>query len=301
MPSPYVTFFCLFLSFQLWGEKISSSAKSYRSGSLLLRLFCHGKWVLTKCFLLFCLYFTQNTKMLFFFFVTRFQVATVRKPDNRFLGSSCLKTWRSIWFMYKISPSLFCAVVVGRFFLLITGLNQRGDLKAPPFSYIYIFLSQSFKEMERKWWISQCLSWNIGAVISFPIFSLWDIIVNLAESFTYRVMFCFPLRETMTADCWVVIQLTASPWWDKEFIFQCLNISTDDLPKLYCRNGWHLKWRCQHLSYFTFFSSLSFSSGIDMKWGAQEFQHPDLILFVLRVFKFIVTNSNNDGDDNENN
>lgn len=34
-----------------------------------------------------------------------------------------------------------------------------------------------------------------------------------------------------------------------------------------------------------------------MKWGAQEFQHPDPILYVLRVFKSIVTNSNDEDDD----
>lgn len=64
------------------------------------------------------------------------------------------------------------------------------------------------------------------------------------------------------------------------------------------RNGWHLKWRCQHLSYFFFFSS----SGINMKCGAPQVQHPDAILHVLRVFKFIVTNSTDGGGgDNKNN
>lgn len=37
------------------------------------------------------------------------------------------------------------------------------------------------------------------------------------------------------------------------------------------------------------------------KWGAYEFQHPDPMLYVLRVFKSIVTNSNDEGDDNKNN
>lgn len=43
-----------------------------------------------------------------------------------------------------------------------------------------------------------------------------------------------------------------------------------------------------------------FSSGADMKRGAQEFQHPDPILYVRRVFKCIVTNSNDEGDDDDN-
>lgn len=38
-----------------------------------------------------------------------------------------------------------------------------------------------------------------------------------------------------------------------------------------------------------------------MKWGAQEFQNLDPILYVLRVFKSIVTNSNGESDDNKNN
>lgn len=43
------------------------------------------------------------------------------------------------------------------------------------------------------------------------------------------------------------------------------------------------------------------SSGITMKRDALEFQHPDAILYVLRVFKFIVTNSADGGDDDKNN
>lgn len=34
-----------------------------------------------------------------------------------------------------------------------------------------------------------------------------------------------------------------------------------------------------------------------MKWGAQVLQHTDPVLYVLRVFKSIVTNSNDDGND----
>lgn len=49
---------------------------------------------------------------------------------------------------------------------------------------------------------------------------------------------------------------------------------------------------------FFFFSS----SGINMKCGAPQFRHPDAILHVLRVFKFIVTNSTDGGGgDNKNN
>lgn len=46
---------------------------------------------------------------------------------------------------------------------------------------------------------------------------------------------------------------------------------------------------------------LFLSSGINMKRGAQAFRHPDPILYVHRVFKSIVTNSNDEGDDNKNN
>lgn len=180
MPSPYaILFCCLLLSFELWQKK--SSTKNHRLGSYLLRLL--------KMFRL----FPRSTQDAFFLTTTLLQVASVHKPNNNFyiLVVANIDKYL-VYSMYRFFSQLSLCSGRWEVFLLITGLNQRGDLKAPPFSF---FFSQLFKKKRNgekiavksvsflKHWCSHL----------FPIFSLWDIIVNIAESFTYCAMFCFPL------------------------------------------------------------------------------------------------------------
>lgn len=88
--------------------------------------------------------FIQNTKMILFF---RYH-DSVHKPNNRFLGSNYFKHWGVFDLQYVQFFSQLC--LCSRWwevFLLIRGLNQRGDLKTPPFSYIDIF----FQPLKKAW------------------------------------------------------------------------------------------------------------------------------------------------------
>lgn len=104
--------------------------------------------------------------------------------------------YSGVFDLQYVQPSSQLILCGGCFFLLITtGLNQRGALKAPPFSYI--------RNGEEKRLISQCLSWNIDAVISFPILRYNS---KRKQSLSNTVWcFVFLYRETLPADCRVTI------------------------------------------------------------------------------------------------
>lgn len=124
----YSPFCCLgrFYPFRGHGENHQQS-QNQDLYSLGCSTVCYKR--VKTCFLL--VLFCTEWRDAFFFFVTM-----TKYPIADF-WSSCFKTFRSIWFAVctTLLPAHFVRWLF--FFLLITtGLNQRGALKAPPFSYI---------------------------------------------------------------------------------------------------------------------------------------------------------------------